>query len=52
MTSNSNSIATYPFCTSVRALLAKYTNFSSWSKHAPRLFILASVCNTVYFIGL
>ena len=48
----SSSIAMYPFYASVRALLAKYTGFSSWSKHASNPFMLASVCKTVCFFGL
>ena len=46
------SIATYPLCVSVRALLAKYMGFSSCSRQTPRPFVLVSVCRTVSFWGL
>ena len=39
---NSISIATYPLCVSVRALLAKYMGFSFCTRQAPRPF--ACIC--------
>ena len=46
------SIATYPLCVSVTALLVKYMGFSSCSRQAPRPFVLVSVCRIVSFQGL
>ena len=48
----SSSITTYPFCVSVNALLAKYTGFSFWRRHAPKPLQLALVCSIVGLIGL
>ena len=49
---DSISMAMYPLCVSVRALLAKYIGFSSCNRQAPRPLVLPSVCSTVSFQGL
>ena len=50
-TKDSNSIATYPFWASMRALLVKYTGLPCCSRHAPSPLMLASVCKIVSLLG-
>ena len=49
---DSNSIATFPFCASMRAVLAKYTGFPCCNRHAPSPLMLASICRIVSLLGL
>ena len=48
---DSSLIATYPFGTSVRALLAKYTGLPFCSRHVPSSLMMASVYRTISLLG-